>query len=498
MSLKLDALTRCENYELDPKIGFKSQYVIAPIGTVSIPGMTEMALNKWALVHGEAVRPVPLMDEKDRLFGAFFGAGVDSNCDVVTAASFAGFNSKGRTFEEAFETYLSGIAGRFMVILDTGSKSRIYRDAMGHMPLFYNDKTLLAGSSIYLTIDRPVEANPICARPGLDILSTAHVFPMGRTADVDVRLMPGNHVFDLSEFSAKRGWPLRNAIRKVTVSKSIPVIEKMAMRLRKIVQGWIAADDVVLPLDASAGSRILLAAAGDMKADIRQICLMQPGNTDDMAVASVATEVARAAGVEPTVHTRFDAFETFGRARGIRHERKRLYWLRTSSAVRVPTDAAIGMPDLLPAQHVVLGSDGLDALQGGWRAGTPTPKPIRSSLSSEISGALATKADKTLRDAVADDYADWKASLPKSLHAQAEDFIRMELHQPAQAVSSLGHADHLHVSPFNDREFIELALKLPLSLRSGEKLSEALVAALDPDLAGLPYSATLATADAAE
>jgi asparagine synthetase B (glutamine-hydrolysing) len=459
--------------------------------------MLNTDMNKWALLHGTALKPNLLKDEKDRVFGCMIGTGIDGDGNAVTASSFAGLNSKGRTFETDFDAFVASIAGRYIIILDTGSKTRIYRDPMGHMPLFYNAKTGLAGSSVYLTLYQPASTNPACARPGETLLTTASVFPMGQTVDEDVRLLPGHHVLELADLSAKRAWPLRNTVRKVTASKSAPVVAKLAARLREIVQGWIDSDDVVLPVDASAGSRLLLAAAGDRRDKIVQApCLkIDEGDTEKTAIAQ---RLADAAGIKLSILTKNEANTVFGRARALRHERKRLYWLRTSSAIRVPAEITTNVIGLQPEQHILLTGAGLDALQGGWQVGQSAAKAIRSGLTPEITCALATKPEKSVMTAVSGDYDAWKDSLPKTLHNQVEDFIRMELHQSAQAVATLGLADHVPASPFSDKQIIELALKLPYSFRSGEKFVEALIEELDPKLAGLPYVQELAPVDAAE
>ena len=57
MSPILDAVERCTRYGLDPAVGFKSQYVIAPEGTLEVPGMTALPVNKWSLIHGSSVQP---------------------------------------------------------------------------------------------------------------------------------------------------------------------------------------------------------------------------------------------------------------------------------------------------------------------------------------------------------------------------------------------------------------------------------------------------------
>ncbi|MEO0370229.1 MAG: hypothetical protein AAF231_02125, partial [Pseudomonadota bacterium] len=328
--------------------------------------------------------------------------------------------------------------------------------------------------------------------------STKSFFPMGQTVDLDVRLLPGNHLLDLSDMSARRTWPLRNTIRKVSTAKSAPVIAKIAARLRNIVQGWIAADDVVLPLDASAGSRILLAAAGDKRDDLAQITVLQPGNDEDRKHHAMAQKMALAGGVTVIPLTRENAIATLGGDRPQRIERKRFFWLRTSSAMRIRTQDAYAIDALQPAQHVVLNAAGLDALQGGWQAGSTKPKPIRASLSAEITAMLGFKPEKSVRAAVEKDYTNWKSTLPKTLQDAAEDFIRIELHEPPKAVITLGHAEHVHASPFSDRLVIELALKLPFSLRSSPKFAESLIEALDPALAGLPYDAPLMEPAAAE
>ncbi|MEM7668389.1 MAG: hypothetical protein AAF317_04455, partial [Pseudomonadota bacterium] len=454
--------------------------------------------NKFALLHGQSVNPAPLEDAKSRVFGTFFGTGIDRDGAVVTPASFARFNSRGRSFDSDLEDYLSSIAGRFILLLDTGAKTRVYRDPMGHMPLFFNPDTGLAGSSISLTIDRPVTGNTACAKPGSDPASAKSFFPMGQTVDRDVRLLPGNHLLDLSDMTARRTWPLRKSIRKVTAAKSAPVMDKIAARLRDIVQGWIATDDVVLPLDASAGSRILMAAAGDMRGDLAQITVLQQGDAGDAKPRAVAQNMTEAVGVPLTPLTRDAAIATLGGGRPQRVERKRLFWLRTSSAMRIRTQDAYAIDALQPSQHIVLNASGLDALQGGWQAGGPKPKPIRASLTAQIEATLGFKPEKPVRTAVEEDYTRWKSTLPKTLQDAAEDFIRIELHEPPKAVITLGHAEHVHASPFSDRTVIELALKLPLSLRSSPKFAEALIEALDPALAGLPYDAPLMEPAAAE
>lgn len=498
MSFSPDAVHRCESYALDPQVGFKSQYAIVPESALKVAGMAELVINKWSLLHGKAVHPTLLKDSKNRVFGAFFGTGIDHEGGVVTATAFTRFNSKGRSFEADLEDYINGIAGRFILVLDSGAKTRVYRDPMGHMPMFYNDKTMIAASSIYLTVDRPVTANIACARPGETMMSTVGVFPVGQTSDVDVRLMPGNHVLDLSDFTAHRGWPLRNSIRKVTASKSATVIGKMATRLRTIVQGWIDAEDVVLPLDAGVGSRILLAAAGDKRAAVSQICVLQPGGPQDARNLAVAHMLSEATSQNLQVLTRQMAFDTFDQTRDTRQERKRLFWLRTSSALRVPPTTAWGIDGLYAAHHVLLIPAGLTALQGGWLMGAPAPRPVRNTQASEIAAAIGARPEKAVRTAVEPDYTHWKSSLPKTLQSQVEDFIRIELHESARAVTSLGLADHMPTSPFSDREFIELALKLPLGLRSSEAFAEALLLALDPALAGLPYDAEMTESTAAE
>ncbi len=498
MPIMLDAVERCENYGLDPAVGFKSQYVIAREGALEVPGMSELPVNKWSLLHGAAVRPELLKDDKDRVFGAFFGSGVDSEGRVLSAASFAHFNCKSLSFEADLEDYLSGVAGCFVMMLDSGTKTRIYRDAMGHMPLFYNAASSFAAASVSLTLDRPVIPNSASANPEETPLSAVAVFPMGQTMDADVRLLPGNHVLDLADFTAHRGWPLRNTIRKVTAAKATPVIDRMAMRLRSIVQSWITQGNVVLPLDAGVGSRILLAAAGNKRHALERVCVMHSGKGSDANTLAVTQMMATAAGIGLQPMSRGMAFDTFGRDRALRHERKCLFWLRTSSAVRVPIETKLGIDALYPSQALVLTSAGLDALQGGWQMGDTPPKPVRDSKTAEITAALARKPEKAVRDAVEPDYERWKSSLPKTLQSQVEDFIRIELHQPPQALATLGVAEHLCASPFSDREIIELALKLPLRLRSGEIFAEALITALDENLAGLPYEVALPERTAAE
>jgi len=120
----------------------------------------------------------------------------------------------------------------------------------------------------------------------------------------------------------------------------------MAGRLRSIVQRWITTNKGVLPLDEGVGSRILLAAAGDQKHRLEQICVMQAGTGNDAKTRAVTQIMAQAVGIDVHPMTKAMAFASFGRSRSLRHQRKGLFWLRTSSALRVPTHTVLGIDTL--------------------------------------------------------------------------------------------------------------------------------------------------------
>jgi len=487
MAIELDALARCARYGLDPGKGLATQYLICESNRLeTVPGMTAITVNRWCVHHGSDVTVFPLRDAKDRPFGAFIGIGVDEKGNRVGPPDFAAFNSKSLTFEKKFETYVSRIAGRFALLLDAGGRARLYLDPMGHMATFFNTGARLVGSSVFLTLDRPFDPG---AQPMTGQSDLLQALPFGVSSDRSVRLMPGNHLLDLEHFSLRRVWPLRNTLRPVAAAKSAPVVDAMATRLRQVVGALTKDNPCLLEMDDSGNARQLLAATVDRRDTLAQVYGFARSRQDNGEPVTAA-RLCEAAGVAYQPLTREAALGEFGRSRADKQQRKRTFWLRTSCLCRVPVEASLNFAGLRKPGHLVLRSDGADAL---------CVAPAGPGLSTAATIEFATgKSQVDAKDApiLSDAYETWRGGLPKSLQDRSSELIAMEWHQPIRAVALYGQDGPFSVSPFSDRKLMELALRLPADLRSGIALADAIVTACDPALLAVCESekATLATA----
>ena len=486
MGMSLDALERCARYGLPPEDGLATQYLICETERMDrVPGMATLEVNQWSVHYGRDVPAFLLRDSRDRPFGAFIGIGVDGEGNAVDASSFAEFNSKGLSFDRKFESFVTRIAGRFALLLDAGSRVRLYLDPMGHMATFLNPSTRLAGSSVFLTLDHAFDPKDQPLTAGTDLISS---LPLGLTPARAVRLMPGNHLLNLEQFTLRRTWPLRNTMRPVTEAQSAPVIAAMADRLCQVVGGLVQDGPCLVEMDGSDSARQLLAATAGLRDGLAQVYGYERAGQDSAGPA----HLCQAAGVPFEALTRDAALAAFGRDRAGKQQRKRAFWLRTGCLCRVPAETAVNLSGLRKPARAVLRADGAEAF-----GALPGPSPVSADTAIAFASGRGRTDDQDL-PTLSDAYDAWRSGLGKTLQDRASDLIAMEWHQPARAVGLYGHEGPFLVSPFSDRVLMELALRLPQGVRVGPELADAMVAACDPALVGVTGAAAEPLATAAE
>ena len=490
MATILDAVRRCEDQQLDPAKALSNQFLIAETGTQTVPGMTSVPVHGWTLHHGASVEVTSMRDSKGRLFGLFVGVGVDGNGELIGPDSFTRLNSKSPFFERSFAKYITHIGGRYAILLDTGSKTRVYLDPLAHMATFFNAETRLVASSALLTIDRALEPGDLGGGVADEVSDLPGVLPLGRGPDEDTRLVLGNHMLDLSDFAMTRFWPHKNTIRTVTREKSAPVIDGMVDRARTVLAELLGKRSCILPVKGGDASRVMLAAMGENRWRVAQFYDLDDDTARDTTTAGMLCDRL---GFRLDHLDRDLAHEKFGDRRFDRRMRKRLFWLRTSCAVRCTPDIAANVPGLQLKKHLVLQGAGSDILRSDWYHDVAdTETAGGSDVTAEISAALGRPATEKEVEALLPDYNTWKAGLPKTLHPMIYDFIRMELHQPAMAVSLYTSPDNASVTLFSDRGLIEQALKLSVEDRVGTDMTAAFIERADAEVAELPWSDHLA------
>ncbi len=491
MAGMLEAVRRCESKGLDPEILFSNQFVLTQDTEADVPGMTAQHLDDWVLHHGQRLECIPMRDASDRLFGLFLGIGVDGAGQLVAPDSFSRLNSEQSQFKAQLEDFLTYTSGRYLALTLVSGKAQLWFDPMAQLATFYNAKERLAGSSVFLASEHaPDNENELIGPPAAVPEEAIRVFPMGRTSHSGVRLMPANHVLDLSDFSLRRCWPLGSALGtavKRRVRTRI-VIAEMAARQRAVVNALLSGCNSVLPVSGDVTSHITLSAIRGHESKISQFCCVQ--GDDEHACDAAALAMENTPDVTLDYLKRTDVARLHGDKKPDRRNRKRLFWLRTSTAYRAPNAVVFGLDQLMKERHLLLQTDGFDVLQTGWHRSWWSRLLGRSpGRDAALDAALGHVPVAEELEEYGTEVQRWQDSLPKSLRRVTPELLQLERHMPARAVSYYGFADQFSVNLLSDRRLIELALMLPLTFRSSPGFAHALLEELHQ--ASAPVGSTM-------
>lgn len=143
-----------------------------------------------------------LCDANGALIGLFLGVVVDA--DGRHVADQAEIDTSGGVWDGA-EDYIIGLAGRYLLIVTDGAKTRVYGDPSNSFRFFYNSELRLGGPSVLLCIDRPIEYDPDFDAAAIQTEQPRYCF--GRSADRQVASMPANHWLCLEDGETQRFWP---------------------------------------------------------------------------------------------------------------------------------------------------------------------------------------------------------------------------------------------------------------------------------------------------
>ena len=489
MTEALYAMRMCESHGFKPEKILKNQFVITSGTGTSLPGLLPMRLDKLVLHHGYSLAPIPMSDEKGRLFGCFLGVGVDEDGALITAESFRRFNSKGRRFETEFESYADNIGGRYLIVLDASTKQRVYRDPMGQTGVFYNRESGLVGSMLGLVLDGDHVPDPMLTGPAAPIDNGGGAFPLGHSLDQSVRALLPNHRLDLKEFETVRIWPKTDGFPKPSKARMGKLIGQMVDRQRQILDALLPLG-CDLALSGGAGSRALLACLDDSRRAQLGWTFSYDCHDSETDDALAAEHLCEGRDIPFRRVTLAEAKQIFGHTRPVKRQRMRRHWMRTSRMCVIPAEVRCNAIGLVDADCLELRGDGMGLLQSTWQRGQgPKQQKPKAGLKSEIAYMLGLDApDEAATRVWSAEYKAWKATLPKSAQSVIHDFIALELHGPTRFAAYAGLPDRFRISPFGDRRMIGLCLQLPVSERFGGGAVEKLIEMADPDLAGEPYA----------
>jgi hypothetical protein len=487
------ALALCQQQGLDPAQALATQWLLAPAPSAPVDGLTAMPLEGFVLHTGAAVELIPMRDAKGRLFGAFLGVGVDPDGQIISAASFAAFDSRAKEFLPAFEHYIAYTAGRYAVVLDCKAARRIYFDPVAHLTTIAWPQGKRAASSVMLALDRPLIPNPKVDGQAIAQGSARGEveanFILWHSQDAEAVFCMPNHYLCLDSFRQIRIWPLPDSFPEADPADYDALVARMVARQRAILAALVTARPSILPVSGGTDSRKLLACLTDRLDDVAELFAFEHtayANLDATTGEYVVRKVLgrpfrRYLAAEGAAHVPQRPFD--------RRRFTRLFWLRTSAVAKPPNEHALGMTAMTPPGHLHLRGNVMDLMRAvWWRSFGDRHALVGVTLREEISSLFLDPAPSRERvEKWAEDYHRWKLALPDNARALVYDFIFLELFLHVSSAKYYGYDRNFYICPFSDRSLIEMTLQFPVQFRFDGTLNEMFLREADPTLADLPY-----------
>ncbi|WP_417270991.1 hypothetical protein [Celeribacter sp.] len=490
--MELNAIKACGVHGFSPEDVFANQWVFSENDALDPQGFDKLSLRNWTLYYGQALKFTEMRDAKDRLFGVFVGIGVDPDGAIISAESFKQFNTRSKGFLEAFEAFINYTGGRFTAVIDTGTYQRAYFDAVAHMTSFYNPRTRLLAASVFLTLDRDVEYDPMFAS---EHIATSKLpddveknFILGHSLDHETKFCLPSHYFDLDGFALHRIWPLPDSFPKAEPREYDVIIAKLVSRLREITVALVDNYECVLPISGGTDSRKLLAVLAGHHHKVKEFFCFE--HTKYAVHDAAAGEyLAKILDIPFTRYHPDHAKAAFGRDKMNARNRSRKYWLRTSRVALPTAPVRTDLARLQPEGAVHLRGNVMDLTRAiWWRSFANRQEKLELGLENEIGSLfLMAEPSKEIVDKWTPEYLAWKNALPQSAQDIVYDFIFLELFLHVSSTKYYAFDKNFYINPFSDRRLIELTFQLPVDVRFGRVVNEKFIGLADPRLSNLPY-----------
>lgn len=233
---------------------YRRQFVAGPAPLAAPPSWQRASLGGrlYFSIHPDLPVTSVSAGQVELLFlGDMFDPARPSDSDREIAQAVAANTTSFETFEGA----LAGLSGRFLVCARVDDAARLYPDAAGLQPAFY--QTAQDGRGLIGSQPRLInEFSPLDWRPDIAQIPNPGHFPFTLTPYVGVKPLLPNHYLDLGSRRAIRFWP--------TAALSPRSVEQAAAEMGELLCGTITAiakrGSYVLPLSGGRDSRMLLAA----------------------------------------------------------------------------------------------------------------------------------------------------------------------------------------------------------------------------------------------
>lgn len=476
---------------------FRYQYAISD-RPLDLPEFGQMRLGRFTIHHSPHLPVSPLLARDGTLLGVALGWPVTPDGVLLDGETRLDLDPKDSSTPAILEAFVRDLSGRFVVVLGyrTGRSTvaTLQVDCTAALSAVYDPETRICASSLLLALTRDIDPHPIYKIP-----AEIHAFPelatllpdppteddvqtatLGETFDARVRQVLANHRLDLADFSLHR-LPLPDPEQMGPEEAGIRILS----RLRSTMSALQAARPGYLSIGGDRTSRSLLAAAPDGLGEaIRPYASADGEHGDiDLRLAKIqADKLGLPCLLQPAAEN--DSGSYFDRPRRALYFRKRC---AVSSGLTTTGSAwwRNGYFRSLTRDALWLRGDGLDLLLAkSWTH--PVDAPLRQGLRLAMR-RLGLMTGNAERNAVLrQDLIHWLDTLPEDWRPAFHDFWYQELDLSHSQSAFLGQNELLWFPPGNDPTVFHLARCVPPRQRRANLLSDAIIRAGQPKLAGLP------------
>ena len=460
---------------------FARQYTIGR--EVAVPdehGWRRVDFAGLVLEHCPHLPVRRLSSATDGLEAALIGVAVDARDATVGADSVLPDGGFG-----AFEAWLHGLAGRYVILAAHHGVRRLYLDAASDMAAVFDPRTGRVASSLLLALQHGIEENPRAS--WRERIKGGLGYAFGHTPDAHVRRMITNHRLDLDTLEQTRHWPAEGAAFEAPadVTAAARSIDRIVARLGAVVCALSRSHECAMPLSGGWDSRGLLGSA--RKAGAGEMVHYTHVTNRMSGIDAVATRrIAEVAGLNcdviPASDPRCAPMLSGTQARRVKWAYAHANGLQSFG----PDERVRAVNAVVPAPELTLRGNIMDMTRANQWPGDPDRAGIDQAL-----GRL--RLAPTREEAMAEwgeDYEAWMDTLPACAAPRFRDFAFTEQLLPNSTGGGflLSMNRSFVMNPFNDRELIGLTLSFEPAFRRAGTLNRTLIAHADGQLSALPYT----------